>query len=297
MYKLPSYFILLIFAVVIIFIALPLLGKSPNDAKYSVPISQKTKDVSDHTKDASDNQAATTRTMPKEDEIRTTDQSLQGNIKDDYAKNDLMKRWWKWLWTVVKWFWTIETLTFFLVIATLILAIAAVQQGRHIKRELVLTQRPRLRVSNVITKNFPDLYEQIDEPIMGQLYITNIGGMPAKIINVGCWVKLLQGGLPMERPYEGENPNYPITAKLMPGQSFPLTFVSDIKVGACDSVRRGLSVDILYIMGYVEYVDDIGNPRQSSFCREYRLPGKTIGEDKRARRFFAVDDPDYEDEE
>jgi hypothetical protein len=93
------------------------------------------------------------------------------------------------------------------------------------------------------------------------------------------------------------NPNYPITTKLVPGQSFPLIFVGDIKVIVCESVGRGSSNEILYIMGYVEYIDDIGTPRQTSFCREYRLPGKTIGEDRRARRFFAVKDPDYENEE
>ena len=104
----------------------------------------------------------------------------------------------------------------------------------------------------------------------------------------------------MERPYEGENPNHPnMSTKLMPGQSFMHPFVSDVtrKRKTCDLIRGGSSDYIMYIMGYIKYVDDIKTPRQTYFCRQYRLPGERQGEDIRARRFFAVNDPDYEHEE
>lgn len=171
-------------------------------------------------------------------------------------------------------------------------------QAETMRQELILAQRPKLRIRNVITKNFPDLFE-IGKPISGQLYIVNVGGMPAKITNIGCWVKCLRGGLPMERPYEGENPNYPnpISTKLLVGQSFPLNFTGDVMGETYNLFLKGSPFYMLYVMGYVEYVDDIGTFRRTVFCREYRLQKLISGQLGGVKRFFPVDDPDYEAEE
>ncbi len=156
------------------------------------------------------------------------------------------------------------------------------------KKELILTQRPILRVSTIIISRTvlsgekPGLVA-IGKPVNGQFYVANVGGTPATITNIGCWVHAFSTPLPMKRPYEGENGNITITQILNPGESTPITFISEPLGVDHQSVMVGTFR--IYVMGWIEYRDDLKINRRLNFCRVYRA---TDG------RFFPVDDTDYE---
>jgi hypothetical protein len=98
----------------------------------------------------------------------------------------------------------------------------------------------------------------------------------------------------MERPYEGQEVETVVPPyKLEAGQSSPITFQSRNIMGPeGDDIRVFAGNWRLYVMGWIEYTDDLDNHRRTTFCREYReIPGGSGG------RFFPVDDPDYEHEE
>jgi hypothetical protein len=81
--------------------------------------------------------------------------------------------------------------------------------------------------------------------------------------------------------------------RLEAGQSNPISFQSRNVMGPeGDDISRFAGNWRLYIMGWIEYTDDLDNHRRTAFCREYRqISGGSGG------RFFPVDDPDYEHEE
>jgi hypothetical protein len=93
----------------------------------------------------------------------------------------------------------------------------------------------------------------------------------------------------MERPYEGREPSDPaLHLTLQPGQSVPLTFQSTVMIGERESDDVLAGIRHIYVLGYVGYLDELGIAHRTAFCRKY---------DARLRRFFAVQDPDYEHEE
>jgi hypothetical protein len=174
----------------------------------------------------------------------------------------------------------------------------ALERQASIARDtLVLTQRPKLIVRNVVLKSplkepppVPDPWLYNGARVSGQFYVVNVGGTPATITESGCWVvwkvnKLPLAELPMQRPYEGENGNNPVVAVLNPGESVPGIFQSDDFMGGeIDRVRAGNWP--LYVLGWVEYLDERKVKRRTAFCRKY---------DANRLRFFPVeDDPDYE---
>ena len=177
---------------------------------------------------------------------------------------------------------------------------AARSEANAAQRMLVLTQRPKLRVRNVVVKypvpnhRPPFGMFEAGQPISGQFYVANIGGTVARIVVGDCRVYWTQQGLPMERPYEGqviENPMPPI--KLEAGQSTLIPFHSRQAMGPeGDDIRTFAAGWRLYVMGWIEYSDDLNNPRRTTFCREYRqVLHSSLG------HFLPVDDPDYEHEE
>jgi hypothetical protein len=93
----------------------------------------------------------------------------------------------------------------------------------------------------------------------------------------------------MNRPYEGKNGNSVVSGRLAPGVSIPGTFVSEnvLGVGEPTNILQG-SGRALYVMGWIDYSDDLKVARRTSFCRRY---------DPSRQRFVAVDDPDYENAE
>jgi len=188
-------------------------------------------------------------------------------------------------------------------------AYAAQYSADAAKWEFIASHRPKLRIRNI------DIHQTSAGDVManglrvaalptvplfkpgdhvtGQLYISNVGDSNANITEVGCWVKWMQGTLPMSRPYEGENGNvldHPILDHPMEaGQTHPIHFRSDTPMGNEGALVRQCSNGWhIYVMGWVEYVDKLNTRRRTAFCREYRMP---------EGRFFAVTDPDYEHEE
>ncbi len=162
------------------------------------------------------------------------------------------------------------------------------------RQELILTQRPKLRVTNVIVRQpkpanaeRPIELFAIGHLVSGQFYINNVGGTPATITNIGCWVHWAATPLPMERPYEGKKGNIPMEREyvLYPGESITIPFESDnqMKKEPGVYISRGEHWR-LWVMGWIEYRDDLKIKRRIFFCRKYN-PGE---------RFSAVSDPDYE---
>jgi hypothetical protein len=197
--------------------------------------------------------------------------------KEQYEKS-LFSRFWEDPTAVV---------TLGLVVATCLLACSSLFQAWLFRKELILTQRPKMRVRNIIITNPIDM----GKPIEGRLTIVNVGGTPAKKINVGCWARRELKGKHRwsgEKPYKENDPNYRIDIRLTSGDPHVLEFRDEGTLIGEKSFKDTGPLDSVYVMGYVEYVDDIGTPRRTGFCRRYR---------KSKDRFFAVDDPDYEYED
>jgi hypothetical protein len=169
---------------------------------------------------------------------------------------------------------------------------AARDQAEIARKMFVLTQRPKLIVRNVVIKppNPPAIRGGIElfQPrygISGQLYVVNVGGTAAIIRECWCWGIAIQGALPMERPYEGEM-GYPLTRRLTPGESMPITFENLKEIGGEGPlIRQGSNNWGFYVMGWIAYADDLGFVRRTAFCRVWNAA---------KRRLVAIDDPDYE---
>jgi len=177
---------------------------------------------------------------------------------------------------------------------------AAKLQAYAAQQMLVLAQRPKLRVRNVVVKYPVPTYRQPfklfepGQPVSDQFYIVNTGGTVARIAEGDCRVYWTKQDLPMERPYEGNVIETMIPrVKLEAGESLPITFQSRQAMGPeGDDIRTSAAGWRLYVMGWIQYTDDLNNQRRTAFCREYRsVHTGTRG------RFFPVADPDYEHEE
>lgn len=198
--------------------------------------------------------------------------------------------------------WTEEVFADFVIGLTLftaVLAFATIQQGRQFRQELILSQRPKLRIRNVIIKpsrrpaTAANFLEE-GKHVIGQFYIVNIGGTPAKIIQSDCIVYWGYSGLPMERPYEWHAPtNLAAPNRLLPGTSVTVPFQSEEPMdSAAEDINRQAGNLRLYVMGWVTYEDNLKVKRRTSFCRVYKnLTGATHS------KFYPVDDADYEHEE
>ncbi len=169
------------------------------------------------------------------------------------------------------------------------------EQARIANKMLLLQFRPKLIIRNVVI----DVADEIPRPplfrdhhpVSGQFYISNTGGTEAKITEIGCWVEWSQI-LPMQRPYEGKHGFECSATALQPSQSIPWTFNSanDGKLmnARANDILSGMGNWALYVMGWVQYIDDLKTPRRTAFCRKYEFS---------KGRFLAVDDPDYEHQE
>jgi hypothetical protein len=108
----------------------------------------------------------------------------------------------------------------------------------------------------------------------------------------------------MERPYEGQSGNNPISPglKLQPGQSWPGSFQSDELMGPEGYLIRNFDPSwAIYLLGWIEYEDNLGIVRRTAFCRRYGPPSEYIPRGIDAPvphgRFNVVRDLDYEHEE
>lgn len=196
--------------------------------------------------------------------------------------------------------------TFVLGIFTALLAAVSATQivfliraDQSTRRTLVLAQRPVLRIRNVVVDpSNPDLVPRVGifqegHPVRGQFYVSNVGGTPAKIIGSYCTVYWNIRGLPLRRPYEGEPANGAVpNVTIAPGQSIPALFLSSeiLGAGARTIGTQVIRAVRLFVMGWIEYEDDIGQLRRMAFCREFK--GDVWGDG----HFYPVENSDYEHE-
>jgi hypothetical protein len=208
-----------------------------------------------------------------------------------------MSNWQDWFWPPVWSSWALVLVAGWAGWVALKTLDALERQASIARDTLVLTQRPKLIVRNVVLMSplqepppGPDPWFYKGARLSGQFYVVNVGGTPATITESGCWVvwkvnNQSLAGLPMRRPYEGQNGNNPVLATLNPGESAPGIFQSDEYLDDEINQVRGGSWR-LYVLGWVEYLDERKVKRRTGFCRQY---------DVNKRRFFAVkNDPDYE---
>jgi len=182
------------------------------------------------------------------------------------------------------------------------MAAEAARDGVKVARdEFISMHRPKLRVRNIsITQHYamnhlPKFRES--QNLIGQFYISNIGGADATIVESLCFVLPTNRGLPMTYPYEqmpANNPAPRIT--LRPGKSMQANFgAAPLTQEQAENINNFKNSWRIYVMGWVEYTDalDMNMRWRTAFCRERRQPRE--GDDP---RFYPVkDEPDYEHEE
>ena len=166
------------------------------------------------------------------------------------------------------------------------------------RAEFIANQRPILRVRNIVVhpphRNIvpqPSIFQH-GELVTGQLYVSNIGGTPATLVEHYVMVRWSQDELPMERPYEGDDgtlfSKYP---RIEAGGSYPIPFQSKntIESGEIATfIRNGQNAWKLWVMGWVDYMDNSNVRHRTAFCRRYNLSNGRINQ---------AEDYDYEHEE
>jgi hypothetical protein len=164
------------------------------------------------------------------------------------------------------------------------------RQALEISRQtLVLNQPPRLKVRSVEVRPRPYAAGEpfnvfpLDTTIECRFLVRNTGGSRATILYSAVTLFVIPHSepLPMISPLTGATPNDPIipNIQLKPGE-----FTFGIFVRRTEQ-QETATVKDLYVIGWVDYVDDVGNLRHTNFCRMF-VRG----------RFVPVNDPDYEDE-
>ncbi len=181
-----------------------------------------------------------------------------------------------------------------LIAATKDAANAAVESNKINRDLFISSNRPKLRVRNVVIKRpkgrfgYTDKVLQAGHLVGGQLYVSNIGGTAARVAESYGTVVCIQRDLPMERPYEGHAGNWlvPPDSILADGPSIPGTFQSPDVLSKEEVAGIEAGSHRLFVMGWIEYRDERSVLRRTAFCREFRQG-----------RFVIVDNPDYEHEE
>jgi hypothetical protein len=326
MYR-PSFrFILLIFTILAIFIALPLYGQTPTPPKISNEPKAQTENKKGDTK--------TNQPISKNFSISGTFKNTpQGNMEPSYPANhhDNKATDDKAIQNCL-----IITFTGVIAFAAVLQFIALLYQAHWMKRqskeiekslaitketadaakiqaeitekEYVLKNRAKIRVRDVIITNLGDPFLAKESP-EGELEIVNVGGTPADIINIGSWFEIGYGKeLPTERPDKTEPPNLPNPqpTRFGSGQSHAYPFVDNrntMSSDAWDHIRRPRGQCALYAIGYVEYIDITDttkntrseNTRRTTFFRKYRLDKGMVGGHKEDRRFFPLEGYEYEE--
>ena len=201
--------------------------------------------------------------------------------------------------------------TAWLTLFTLALAFVGVGQGKLIADQISLTadevaanHRPRIRVRNInvrevghndwTSREWRIHLPSIGDTFKGQLYVSNIGGSPARVREAHLMFYASNSPLPMERPYEGQDGNLlASSAWISPGGSAPVLFecllISDDRPPGPNSFINEHNTSI-YALGWVEYEDRRGGVLRTAFCRHY---------DPALLRFMHFPEavPDYEAEE
>ncbi|MGA2136897.1 MAG: hypothetical protein ABSH50_31795 [Bryobacteraceae bacterium] len=187
------------------------------------------------------------------------------------------------------------------------------EQGKIANSTLVLTHRPKLVVRHVIiiepnrgmrfnAKRAGEFPFAAEKTVMARLQVVNIGSSMATVTNSyrRIYVGGAPQGLPMEPPYEVPPGSAFLESQLelKPGQATAGNFcgagpsLQQIQHHYAGKRKGGQSLSIpetdqigLYVLGFVDYTDELGLSRRTAFCRWYV---------EATDRFVPVNDPDYE---
>lgn len=165
------------------------------------------------------------------------------------------------------------------------------RQTKATEDTLIQTQRPKINVRTFFFSEPQSNMGQIPNGILegsmltGQFYIVNLGGTRAIIKEILCeFYTTRESMLPAKRPWEGKD-GVKSEIVLAAGQSKPYTFGRFEPVSHEEAFPLFSKKMHLYLMGWIDYVDDLNIRRTTRFCRLY---------DPATYRFIAVDDAEYE---
>jgi hypothetical protein len=170
------------------------------------------------------------------------------------------------------------------------------RQTEIINRTLVLGNRARLAVRDVTLNDDKRLinYRQIpggpsSEPLSGSVLTVNIGGTDAYLVEEYSEIIFRHTGAPLrvgDNRFHGRPLGH---VRLPPGMNTRgIGFSTSAGDPILDTVllnrirERELEV---FLLGWVGYRDELGNYRQTSYCRKWDLE---------SMRFIGTSDPDYE---
>jgi hypothetical protein len=119
----------------------------------------------------------------------------------------------------------------------------------------------------------------------GQFYIVNLGGTKAIVreTHYEFYISTTRN-LPAKRPWEGKD-GVKCNVVLNAGQSTPQVFGRMEPISADEAYSLSIQKTYLFLMGWIDYVDDLRIRRTTRFCRLYDAPSE---------RFSAVEDTEYE---
>lgn len=183
------------------------------------------------------------------------------------------------------------------------------QQATELTRQsFVLSNRPRLIIRNVVldepSREIRSGRRADDEPIgqvKGRFRIANSGNGVATV--KGSYRRVFNDvsqRLPMEPPYNMDfgMSCLPVGTTLQAGEAEECSFVgsgpTEDQIGEAILGKPGpgsrtgehwVTQLELYVLGWVDYTDELGITRGTAFCRRY---------ERNLDRFLPVDNPDYE---
>ena len=162
------------------------------------------------------------------------------------------------------------------------------------KESIILSHRPRIAVRGVVLAWMPLLQRMTtverlnknrfdDGQLGGAFYIVNMGNQPATVIQLELYLSF-DDYLPMEHPSESGRNRKVVEIRVEAGKARKLPFVPlAITSGNKDkAINLGAT---MHAIGKITYVDDLGNRRETGFCRQL---------DYARGKLVAVNDPDYE---
>ncbi len=157
------------------------------------------------------------------------------------------------------------------------------------QQSLILSQPPKLVVRSVEVRPRPYASGEPfnvfppESTIECRYLVKNVGGSRATVLYSAVTLFLIPHSepLPMVSPLTGVTPNDPVipNMQLKPGE---VTFGIFVRRTTSEEAT---SIKDLYVLGWIDYVDEFGNLKHTNFCRMY-VRG----------RFVAVEDRDFEDE-
>ncbi|HEY2346581.1 MAG TPA: hypothetical protein VGH80_12000 [Xanthomonadaceae bacterium] len=167
-------------------------------------------------------------------------------------------------------------------------------QFEEMRQARILEHRPKLRVRNIIVNepSFPK-----GRRIAGRFIVSNVGGARAHIEACRCDVLWGLRGLPMESPFAGRVENSMQSKPTIAAGAYEEgQFCSDNNYdgnGQAKPHEADPRTDWpwgVYVLGWIDYIDDLAIRRRTVFCRQLENHGGIF-------RFHPVDDPDYEYED